>query len=131
MSMRSTFLMATIAVAIGLTGCASTQRGDDLALFDEASGQSEATIRVTNNNWSEMTVFILRSGMRTRLGNVGSMSSGQFSLPSGVLASSVRLMAVPLAARRGYVSQTMSILPGQQVVLKLENNLNLSSFQVY
>jgi hypothetical protein len=131
MKIRSMALTGLAVAAIGITGCATTPHAQETSMFD-APADRGASVRVSNNNWSDMTVYVVRSGMRVRLGQVPSMSTRELRIPAGVLtsASPMQLMARPLASRSAYVSHNLSIVPGQRVNLSLENNLNLSTFTI-
>lgn len=131
MRFRSATFAAMAVALIGAGGCASAQPYD-VSMFGEATADQGATLRVMNNNWSDMTIYAVRGGMRIRLGRVGGMSTGELRIPSGVMASSapLRFLASPLASNRNFLSQVVAAVPGQRINLHLESNLNLSTFTV-
>ena len=120
---RRVLMMLSAAVLLA-GGCAHGK-----AATADDSTPEKATIRVTNNNWSDMTIYLLRGTERRRLGTVGSNSTGVFQLPEYVLVGSgdIRLLADPLGSTRTYLSPLLLVSPGQQVEWRLENNMSLSS----
>lgn len=121
-------LMAMAAAALLATGCAHS--GERPASNDNDADRT--TIRVSNNNWSDMTIYLVRQGTRQRLGTVTSQSVGIFRVPTYMVesASDVRLVADPIGSTRTYSSSPILLGPGQQMEWRLENAINLSSFWV-
>ncbi len=128
-------LTAALAVAALAGGCA-TGRGA-VAADDWASAQAApdelAVVHVDNHNWQDVDVFAVREGMKVRLGMVTSMTSGDFRLPQAFLvgSSNVQLQIDPIGSSSGYLTQSILVSPGQTVDLRIENNLNLTSYSVY
>src|SRR5687768_9327362 len=87
MRMRNHLMSATFALAVGSVACAP------MASNTNAGGMAteRTTMVVENNNWSDMTVYILRDGVRTRLGAVSSMSRSTFVLSNAMLSGSGEL----------------------------------------
>jgi hypothetical protein len=106
-------------------GCAHGTAGSS----EVSSGDERTVIRVTNNNWSDMTIYLVRSGTQQRLGNVPSQSTGTFIVPTHVLATASRLhlAADPIGSSQVFLSAPLLINPGQSAEWKLENTLALSS----
>ncbi len=128
-------LTAALAVAALAGGCAT---GRSAAAADEwastqAAPENRATVHVDNHNWQDVDVFAVREGMKVRLGMVTSMTSGDFRLPEAFLVGSpnVQLSIDPIGSSSGYMTQSILVSPGQTVELRIENNLNLTSYSVY
>lgn len=121
-------LMAVATAALLATGCASAGERPARSGFDDGN----TTIRVTNNNWSDMTIYLVRHGTRQRLGMVTSQGVGIFRVPAHAVesASDVRLIADPIGSSVTYASEPIMISPGQEMEWRLENAINLSSFWV-
>lgn len=120
-----------IAAATVLLGaCAS---GADPASSPFERTPPEVTVEVDNHNWSDMVVYAVRGGMRVRLGTVSAMSRGRFPVPRSALASSgqLRLFADPIGSSRGYLSDAISVRPGQLVSLDVGHNLAMSFTSVW
>jgi hypothetical protein len=60
------------------------------------------------------------------------MSNGSFAFPSQRLntAGSVRLRALPVAGS-AFTSEAILVQPGQAIMWRLENDLDISSLSVY
>ena len=118
-------LLSLAAAALLATACA---HGNTARASDEA-GEREAMLQVSNQNWSDMNVYLLRGGLKQRLGTVGSNTTSRFKLPHHIFTSSepVRLLADPIGNARTYTSPPLLVGPGQTVEWRLENNVNLSS----
>jgi hypothetical protein len=122
--MRGILVLSAVVVA---GGCSHVMdRGD------AAEAPAGAVVQVANNNWAEMTIYILRGGVRERLGAVTSFTRRTFRLPTHVTATAgeFRLLADPLGSSRAYTSPALVLGPGQVLEWRLENNLSLSTAQV-
>src|SRR5688500_8451059 len=121
----STRLFAlTLAWAVGTTvaACAPAMNqaaGDEI--YEEVA-VGKTTLRVSNNSWQDMNVFLLRGSTRHRLGMVTSMNTSTFTIPMEVLsaASDVRLYADPIGSIYGWATQPLLINAGQEVSLTLQ-----------
>ena len=121
-------LLAVASVTLLAGGCAHNSR----AMDDAGSVDERTVLRVTNNNWADMTIYLLRSGMRQRLGTVSSQSSQTFIVPSHAISSSseVYLVADPIGTMRTYTSEPIVFYPGQTAEWQLENLLALSTMWI-
>lgn len=119
---------AAFAVAIGLGACAPMTRSTQV----EDRPTDRSTMVVENNNWSDMTVYILRDGIRTRLGSVPSMGRSSFKLTSALVGGTgeLRVLADPMGSAQKWMSQPLLIVPGSQVIFRLENNVQLSTYSM-
>jgi predicted acyl esterase len=90
------------------------------------------TIRVSNNNPLDITVYAVNQTMRIRLGLVNTASSQRFTVslhqvsPTGEL----QLLADPVGSRRGLTSEAIHVFPGQAVEWVLEADLRQSSLSI-
>lgn len=50
-----------------------------------------ATLRVDNQAFLDVNIYVLRSGQRTRLGTVTALSTRTFALPRSVVGTAVRV----------------------------------------
>jgi len=135
MASKPVVLSVALAVAAVVGGCATGRNaaGGDGAGFAQAAPANTAIVHVNNHNWQDVDVFAVREGMKMRLGMVTSMSSGDFKLPETFLVGSpnVQLRIDPIGSNNGYLTQSILVSPGQTVDLRIENNLNLTSYSVY
>jgi len=123
-------LIALAAAAVIAGGCASATGTTQSQNADAASERT--MIRVNNHNWSDMTVYLVRDGVRMRLGLVSSLETRMFEVPTSHLISTgeVRLVADPIGSSRVVTSPPVLIAPGQRAEWRLENSLALSSFWI-
>ncbi len=135
MRRQAVVLSVTLAAAALAGGCATGRRAvaaDDLTSV-QAAPANTAVVHVDNHNWQDVDVFAVREGTRIRLGMVTSMAAGDFRLPEAFLVGSpnVQLRIDPIGANSAYLTQSILVTPGQTVDLRIENNLNLTSYSVY
>jgi hypothetical protein len=78
-------------------------------------------VRVSNQAFLDMNVYVLRGSQRLRLGTVGANQTARLRLPDNLVfgATSLRFLADPIGSQR--VSQSFDILvsPGDEVVLTI------------
>ena len=129
-AVRALTLGVTILVQVG---CAHASRSEaDVLLARSATGPM-TYVEVTNRNWEDLVVYLVRGSSRFTLGIVPGMSSLTLGIRNGLigLGSSVRL----LAGRRG-VSPAFATLPfeapptGQRLGWTIEYHLPLSGVVV-
>jgi hypothetical protein len=130
--MRRTILPATLAaVALGVftVPVARAQSEQDTT---EVVTTEEIFAYVVNNNWLDMRVYALRSGQRFWLGTVNSYTASRFELPTWLLRGmgEVQLLALAIGSRRSMTTGIVFLAPGEEIVWRLENNLNLSTVMV-
>ena len=90
------------------------------------------TVRVVNNNWSDMRVYVVQDRSRiVRLGTVTSFTTTKFQLPRWFNPSSDQLQLV-LRGIGGQSSATAPVLvsEGDLVELRIENNISTSNVRV-
>ncbi len=90
------------------------------------------TVQITNNNWSNVHVYLDRDGFLIPLGYVDSFNTQTFTLPKSaeMVGSDLRLLVAPLAGFSSYVSPQLLFVPGDQIRLNVEEDLNLSTLTV-
>jgi hypothetical protein len=135
-------LAAAVAATLTLGACATggaapassfAPAGEAAAKAHASAGARPATLKVENLNWSDMNVYVLQNGARTRLGTVTSMNTTVFRLPAHVLASTanVRLLLDPIGSSEMYLTDPVQVRSGQQIALNVQNSLPLSSVGVW
>jgi predicted small lipoprotein YifL len=122
-------LAVVVALATSLTACGARGGGAP----GSAPSAPPATVQVTNHNWADMVIYLVRSSTRVRLGTVTSMNTARFRIPNGMITSgsSIHLHADPIGSRDGYVTPALQVSPGRQVELRLQNHLAISSVSVW
>lgn len=129
--MRISLRQTAMALAMGaiLGGCASNQEaGPESA----DPGASDNELMVSNHNWSDVTVYAVGRGAPVRLGNVVSMDTRTFDIPTHAITSqgSVQLIADVIGSNRSHQTDRILVTDGDRVEWNLENKLPLSSYTV-
>ncbi len=119
-------LLALTTTACSIPGLSSKKKGPNRSA-------EPVSVRVTNHNWMDVTVYALRAGSSYRLGNVTSMRASRFRLPSalGAYTGDLRLMADPIGSRDSFVTPSIQVSPGQTIDFTVENHLEISSVAVW
>jgi hypothetical protein len=128
MALRKNMMGAAFAVAIVLGGCTPMSANREIGTRED-----RAVLVIENNNWADMTIYALRDGVRSRIGQVTALGRSKFVLPSAMTTGTaeLRIMADPIGSSNRWVSQPVMVLPGQELRFRLENNVNLSSYTVF
>jgi FtsP/CotA-like multicopper oxidase with cupredoxin domain len=136
--MRSLLATAVAVLSLVVLGgaCAPAPRGGAESLAPETyTGRSDAppTVRVTNHNWSNMTVYAVRGTTRFRLGMVTTMGTQVFKLPGALAngAGGVRLLADAIGGNEQFLAPPVQVSRGEEVKLELHNQLQISSVSVW
>ena len=81
--------------------------------------QAETTLEVENRNFSDMNIFLLRSGQRIRLGTVTGLTTRTLVIPTNLVTfgTPLRFVADQIGGNREQVSQEITVQPGDQVEL--------------
>ncbi len=93
----------------------------------------DLVLEVSNNNWSDVVIYMIQNGSRKRFTMVTAARSATVSIPSRLISSSggVQIVAHRVGGTDEYVSPVVSILLGHIVALTLESNLNRSTIGVW
>jgi hypothetical protein len=126
--LRNSRIAATAALIL-LLGACSTKGAQNKATVLER----QTRVEVTNHNWLDMRVYVVRAGNRFRLGTVSTMGTQVFQLPRAfsTYAGGLQLVADPIGSREFHMTQPLSIAPGQLVSFKIENHLAISTVSVW
>ena len=89
-------------------------------------------LRVTNSNWSDVRIYVVRGTMSLRLGTVTTNSTVDFMIPADFLsgAGTVTLVADPVAGRGHWATPLPAISAGDEFELVVENFLQYSHLVV-
>ena len=106
-------------------------------------------LEVENRNWSDVVIYVLHDGSRTRFAQVTAAKSATLPIPTRLVSSSgtIQLLvhrigghddAMPAlggpafaAARDDYLSPVVSVRTGYTVALTLEDNLQRSPIGIW
>jgi hypothetical protein len=99
----------------------------------QASPPTTVPLRVTNNNFQDMTIYVVRDGQRSRLGTVTATSGATFLLTERHLGQQgrVQLVADPLGTVGTIATEAFIVKPGQRVEWTIESDVRRSSLAIY
>jgi hypothetical protein len=131
-------LVAAVAASLTLGACAAGGNATGAARLPDgpspgraATAAAEpATLKVSNYNWMDVVVYAVQGGSRVRLGQVTTMNTVSFRIPTRMVnngVETVRLMVDPVGSTEGWQSEGISIHAGQQVQFNVQNSLAFSS----
>lgn len=104
-------------MAMSLTLSAGCMRNNDPEA--EAQPTPVTRLRVQNQAFSDMTIYVYRSSQRIRLGQATGNSTAVFVIPSNLIFSStpLRFQADPIGSSRASISEEITVSPGDEVSL--------------
>ena len=113
------------------TGCARHKTDPTAAPAPAPEPRLPVALRVTNSNWSDVRIYVVRGAMWLRLGTVTTNSTVAFTIPVDYLsgAGTVTLVADPVAGRP-WTTALPVISPGDEFELVVENFLQYSHLVV-
>ncbi|HEX6039702.1 hypothetical protein [Longimicrobium sp.] len=125
------WMRAALVLWISAAGCATAGgRGTKPSLGKRTP---PPMVVVANQNFLDMNLYVVQSGVRARLGMVTGLSTQRFRLPrdmNGDMAD-VRIFADPVGSSQGYLSPPVRVRPGQSLELTIGATLSLSSLAVW
>lgn len=105
-------------VAAVMLACLGTACGTRHA-ETETPPATETTLRVENQAFLDMNVYVVRSGQRVRLGTVSGNSTRVFTLSQALvgLGGELQFLADPVGSPRIALSESIVVTPGDTVTL--------------
>ena len=78
-------------------------------------------VEVQNQGFSDMVIYAVNGGQRTRLGQVTGHSTRTFTIPRNLVrgATPIRFLADPIGGNRTPVSEEMTVQPDEVVTLTI------------
>jgi hypothetical protein len=116
--------MGLLGLMTLVAGCAASRSTPAFpAPQKEASADTSATtrqaieVRIDNQNFSDMNVYLVNQGTRVLLGSAPGMSKTTLTLPPASVSSrwQVRLLADPIGGSNAIRTPTLLVSPGQNV----------------
>jgi hypothetical protein len=106
--------MALIVSASALLACGPAARQ-----ADSGAPRAETAVHVRNDNFYDVTVYLLDGGRRVRLGTVSGLSSGTLMLAPHLVPGlrELRFLIDPIGGRRAWTSDAILVTPGDIVEL--------------
>jgi hypothetical protein len=102
-----------LALAATFSACRTASRAID------NDPRAETTVSVENQNFFDMTVYVLQNGRRIRLGIAPGHSTTVLTLPDYLVmaGSELQFLCDPIGTTRTPVSERITVFPGDQLVL--------------
>lgn len=116
-------ILLVVAVMVG--GCAQAGTGTatgDVAPADTAPNVTYGTLRVDNQAFSDMTIYVVEpSGQRSRIGTATGNSVTTLRIPARLLGGArvLRFQADPIGGTQTPISQEITVNPGEVVELTI------------
>jgi len=119
----------TILTVLALGSAASAcGRGAGLQTGSVQPVAGAVTVRVVNNNFNDVDVYSLSTGIAQRLGTVTAGSKETFVMtPSDFPNGQIRLVATPIGGGGRGFSGPLNVMPGQSVEFDIAPNLRDSA----
>lgn len=121
------------AIALSLlflaaSACVRHPQGEE----DEAEKRPPILVHVRNENFLDVNVYVVVSGVSRRLGTVSGNSAGDFSIEWGLtIGQSITLNAIPIGGRGSATSGPLSIGLGQMIDFTVAPVLRQSTVSVH
>jgi hypothetical protein len=115
-------LLALLLVVCVAASCSRNKRPSD-----ELSGDAESTLHVTNHGFSDVDVYVVHDGSRSRVGAVTATADQTFTLSPHVIGRSGTLQLIAHGVGTGISlgSEQFSVRPGgMQIEWTLDSNLS-------
>jgi hypothetical protein len=112
---RRSLLPLMLLALVAAAGCTGRRSGRPPVAAEPAY------VRITNQSWLDMNVYVLRSSQRQRLGTVGANQTQRFRLPDNLVfgATPLRFEADPIGSSRTARSFEIVVSPGDEVTLTI------------
>lgn len=106
-------LMAASAACLTLLAACAFNKNPD----ENAEPVPPTVLRVENQAFLDMNIYIYRSSQRVRLGTANGNSTTRLTIPSNLIfgATPLRFQADPIGGTRQAVSQEITVSPGDEV----------------
>lgn len=110
-------MAAVLWSSIALTAACSRNNPAD----DMAEPVPPTRLKVENQAFLDMNIYVYRSSQRIRLGTVNGNSTTRLTIPANLIfgATPLRFQADPIGGSRQSISQEITVSPGDEVVLTI------------
>ena len=98
-----------------LAACSGSKEETETPVVDVP----DVTVRVTNEDWLDVTVYALYKAKRFRLGRVTTGNTEVFVVPKGLIlgATELEFLGIPMASRDNRTTEPLLVSPGDEVTL--------------
>jgi hypothetical protein len=114
-------LKMMLVASLALASACSLLRNDP---EEAAEPQPPTRLRVDNQAFLDMTIYVYRNSQRVRLGTATGNSVTRLTIPPNMIfgATPLRFQADPIGANRAPISSEITVTPGDEVVLTIPPN---------
>jgi hypothetical protein len=102
---------------LALAGACATSKNPD----EPVEPVPPTRLRVENQAFLDMTIYVYRNSQRVRLGIANGNSTTRMTIPQNLIfgATPLRFQADPIGSSRASVSQEITVSPGDEVTLTI------------
>lgn len=88
---------------------------------DGAAPEERTVLRVENDNFSDMRIYVWRNSQRIRIGVASAKSVTSIPLNRTIVLGiqTLRFEADPIGGRSSAVSEEITVTPGEEIVLRI------------
>lgn len=108
------------------TSCTNMPQG-----YSVPQDNASNNIQVDNENWADVTVYVLVNGSRTRIGEVTSLTKESLSLGRTWKETQIRILVHPLAGVQDWVSDEIDLHNISRMLLTVQQPLTYSHLEFY
>lgn len=123
-TIRNGFMALGAALLLG--ACSTTPKGRA-----GIAPASDYSLSVTNHNWLDVSVFVVRGGTRFRVGDVTGNSSARLKIPGRLVeAGVVQLLVDPVGSNEYYLTGPIMVTSEEGVELTVAPAMRMSTYAV-
>ena len=117
MSVRTVWLSGVLGLALGCAASRPPTSPSPVPTTAAADSRGRIPVRIDNQNYSDLDVYLLSRGTRLLLGSVTGLTKATLMLPTGSALTDgrVQLQADPLGAVAPIRTPQLLVSPGEQV----------------
>ena len=117
---RRALTMVLVLASLAVSGACSQNKNPD----ETAEPVPPTRLRVENQAFLDMTIYVYRSSQRIRLGTATGNSVTRLTIPANLIfgATPLRFQADPIGGSRAPISSEITVAPGDEVVLTIPPN---------
>jgi hypothetical protein len=106
-----------LALALLAAGCGHARKPAP----SPPAPRGTTTVKVDNQNFLDMDIYVLSDGARFRLGMVRGLSTETFTIPDDIVRISpqVRFELHPIGGRANPRTETITVMPGDHLALTI------------
>jgi hypothetical protein len=110
-------MLGVLSCGIALSAACSRNTPAD----DVAEPVPPTYVKVENQAFLDMNIYVYRSSQRIRLGTVNGNSTARLLIPANLLFGStpLRFQADPIGGNRQSISQEITVSPGDEVIMTI------------